>query len=385
MNNVYLDNAATTIVIPEVITEMNKIMDTYYANPSSLHRLGLKAENRLKKARKTICGILKVNPKELIFTGSGTVANNIAIQGAVNHLKKFGNRIITSSTEHKSVLKIFEYLKTQGFEVIYVPVNNKGIVDLDKIKEVINKNTILVSIMAVNNETGSVNPINKIAKIINEYDHIYFHVDGVQALGKIPINLQVNKIDLFTISAHKIHGPKGIAALYIKNSVIIDKILQGSNQEQGYYPGTENMPGIIGFSEAVNHLPTSKQINKIYELKNYLAEKIKKEISDVIINTPLNKRSSPHILNVSFADINGEILIHSLESANIYISTGSACSSKKNKISHVIKALKLPTDYQQGSVRFSFSQHNTKKEIEYTFKHLKDKVKNLRKIIGGKK
>jgi cysteine desulfurase len=237
--------------------------------------------------------------------------------------------------------------------------------------------------MAVNNETGSVQPLKEISEIINKHENLYFHVDGVQALGKFNLDIKEIGIDLYTISAHKIHGPKGVGALYINEEVLLDKILHGSNQERGYYPGTENMPGIVGFGEAIKHLPNDKTIKKIKKLKNLLRQRIENEIPDVIFNTPTEGKSAPHILNVSFANIKGEVLVHSLESENIYISTGSACTSRKDKTSHIIKALGLTDNYKEGTVRFSLSQFNSRKEIEITIGTLKKHVERLRKIMGG--
>ncbi|MCF8000600.1 MAG: cysteine desulfurase [Halanaerobiales bacterium] len=383
MDEIYLDNAATTKPLPEVVNKIKKVLEDNYANPSSLHKLGINAEKLVKEARLQISNKLKTTREEIIFTGSGTLANNIGIKGAAYRLKKFGNNIITTEIEHKSVLQIFKHLEKRGFEVDYIPVNKKGIINLDILKEKLSNNTILISTMAVNNEVGSIQPIKRISEIVNKYKNLYFHVDGVQALGKINLNIKELGIDLYTVSGHKIHGPKGIGALYINNDIFIDKILHGSGQEKGFYPGTENTPGIAGFGEAVKHLPNNKSISKLKNLKNLLKQKIQTEIPDVIINTPPGDKSAPHILNVSFAKIKGEVLVHSLESENIYISTGSACTSRKNKTSHIIKALGLPDNYREGTVRFSLSQFNTEKEIEFTIKTLKKHVERLRKIMGG--
>lgn len=383
MDDIYLDNAATTKPKTEVINKMNEVLRNNFANPSSLYKLGIDSEKVIKQARRKISNHLKIKPKDLIFTGSGTIANNIAIKGAVNRLKKFGNRIITTQIEHKSVLEIFKYLGNKGFDIVYLPVNKQGIINIEQLKDVINDKTIMVSIMAVNNELGSVQPLKEVSQIISDYDNIYFHVDGVQAFGKVSIDLNKLKIDLYSISSHKVHGPKGLGGLYISDNIIIDKILHGSDQERGFYPGTENTAGIAGFSEAVNHLPTKKEIEKMYRLKNTLALKIKNNMNNVIINTPDDDNScAPHILNVSFADIKGEVLVHSLESQGIYVSTGSACTSKKSSISHVIKALNLPSNYQDGAIRFSLSPYNTRDEIIYTFNKVKDSVKKLRTIMG---
>ena len=384
MKEIYLDNAATTKALPEVVNKVKEALEKNYANPSSLHRLGIESEKMVKEARRNIADTFNIDSKELVFPGSGTIANNIAILGTIKRLKKFGKRIITSQIEHKSVLEIFKHLENEGFDVIYIPVNKNGKINIDRLKEVINKETILISIMAVNNEIGTVQPLKKIANIIKKYDNLYFHVDGVQALGKVPLDLKKLNIDLFTISSHKIHGPKGVGALYINNNILLDKIFYGSKQERGYYPGTENTPGIAGFGEAVKHLPNKDEIKKLYELRDLLADKIKNGIKEVVINTTLDDASAPHILNISFAGIKGEVLVHTLEKEGIYVSTGSACTSRKDSTSHVIKALHLPDKYKGGSIRFSLSQFNTKEEIEYTYDILVKSVNQLRRIMGGR-
>lgn len=381
MDYIYLDNAATTELHPKVVKKMTDILTNHFGNPSSLHKLGIDAEKEVKKARENIAKVLNVDPFELIFTGSGSISNNIAIQGAVNRLKKFGNKIITTKIEHKSVLEIFKYYETQGLDIIYLPVNKDGLIDLEYLKEELDDNTILVSIMAVNNETGIIQPIEKIGDLLKEYDNLYFHVDGIQALGKIDININKFNIDLFSMSAHKIHGPKGVGSLYINKNIIIEKILHGSNQEKGLYPGTENTAGIVGFGEAVKHLLHNNELDKMKKLCFYFANKIQDNIKDVKINTPLNNQIAPHILNVSFSKIKGEVLVHTLEKDNIFISTGSACSSKKDTTSHVIKAIGIPDKYKEGTLRFSFNKDITKKQLDYTFEKLQDNIKNLRKIM----
>lgn len=381
MDYVYLDNAATTELLPEVIKKMNNLLTKKFGNPSSLHRLGIDAEKEIKKARGNIAEILKVEPDNIIFTGSGSIANNIAIKGAVNRLKKFGNKIITTQIEHKSVLEIFKYFEAKGLEVIYLPVNKDGVIDLDILKKELDDNTILVSIMAVNNETGVIQPLEKISALIKDYKDLYFHVDGIQALGKIDIDIKELNIDLFSMSAHKVHGPKGVGALYINKDIIIDKILHGSSQEKGLYPGTENTSGIVGFGEAVKHLPNSDELKKMEELKVNFAHKIYDNIKEVKINTPIDGQSAPHILNVSFSKIKGEVLVHSLENEKIYVSTGSACSSKKDTTSHVIKAIGIPDKYKEGTIRFSFNKNITSEQIEYVFNVLQENIINLRKIM----
>ena len=382
MDYIYLDNAATTKIHPEVIKKMNNMLSNNFGNPSSLHRLGINSEKEIKNSRENIAQILKVDPIDIIFTGSGTIANNIAIKGAVNRLKKFGNKIITTKIEHKSVLEIFKYYETQGLNVIYLPVNKDGLIDIEYLKKELDDETILVSIMAVNNETGVIQPVEKIGNLLKNYENLYFHVDGIQALGKIEINIKKSNIDLFSISAHKIHGPKGIGSLYISKDIVIDKILHGSNQEKGFYPGTENTPGIVGFGEAIKHIPNNDELQKMNDLKLLFAKRIQNNIDDVKINTPINNLSAPHILNVSFSKIKAEVLVHSLENDNIFISTGSACSSKKDTTSHVIKAIGVPDKYKEGTLRFSLNKDITNKQLDYVFEKLHTNIKILRKIMG---
>jgi len=382
MDYIYLDNAATTKLHPKVIKKMNNMLSNNFGNPSSLHRLGINSEKEIKNARENIAQIIKVDPIDIIFTGSGTIANNIAIKGAINRLKKFGNKIITTQIEHKSVLEIFKYYETQGIDVIYLPVNKDGLIDIGYLKKELDDDTILVSIMAVNNETGVIQPLEKIGNLLNSYENLYFHVDGIQALGKIEVNIKKANIDLFSMSAHKIHGPKGIGSLYINKDIVIDKILHGSNQEKGFYPGTENTPGIVGFGEAIKHIPTNDELHKMKNLKLSFAKKIQNNITDVKINTPTNNLSAPHILNVSFSKVKGEVLVHSLENDNIFISTGSACSSKKDTTSHVIKAIGIPDKYKEGTLRFSLNKDITKRQLDYVFEKLQNNIKSLRKIMG---
>ena len=253
---------------------------------------------------------------------------------------------------------------------------------MEYFKKILDDDTILVSIMAVNNETGVIKKIEKIGALLKNYENLYFHVDGIQALGKIEVNIKKSNIDLFSMSAHKIHGPKGIGALYINKDIVIDKILHGSNQEKGFYPGTENTPGIVGFGEAIKHIPNNDELQKMKKLKLSFAKRIQNNIKDVKINTPINNLSAPHILNVSFSKIKAEVLVHSLENDNIFISTGSACSSKKDTTSHVIKAIGVPDKYKEGTVRFSLNKDITSKQLDYVFEKLQDNIKSLRKIMG---
>lgn len=381
--DIYLDNSATTRPRDEVVDEMRIMLTDFYGNPSSLHRKGLHAEKKIKNSRKIISEFLKVNESEIFFTSGGTESNNIAIQGIINKYYKRGNHIITTKIEHPSVLRIFEKYEEKGFLVTYLNVDEFGIIDLEELKESIKEDTILVSIMLVNNEIGCIQPIKEIKKIINEKNKFTkLHVDGVQGVGKIDVNIKELDIDTLSFSSHKIHGPKGIGCLYMKKDLIIEPIFYGGSQERGVRVGTENVPGIVGFGKAVEILDNkfNEEKNQIKELKKYFIEKLSQNINDIKINSDLHK-SSPHILSVSFKDIRGEILLHYLEDRGIYVSTRSACSSNKKAESHVLKAIGLNDNDIEGTIRFSFSHLNNKEEIDITIEKLKESVEEIRKII----
>ncbi|SNY05936.1 cysteine desulfurase [Orenia metallireducens] len=381
MEEIYLDNAATTKPYPEVVEKMKIALTTTYGNPSSLHRMGIEAEKMIKEARKNIASKLDVSDKEVYFTSGGTESNNLAIKGAVNSLKRHGKRLITSSIEHPSVLNLFKRLESEGYDVKYLQVDNEGIIDLEELKAYLNDETILVSIMGVNNETGSIQPLAEIGELLSDYDNLYFHVDGVQGFGKVDIPLSKIGIDLYSISAHKIHGPKGTGALYIKRGTRIDNLISGSKQESGIRPGTENVPGIAGFGQAVELLPSQDDKEKMYRLKELLVTRVLDEIEDSYLNGPKIHSGAAHIANISFVGVKGEVLIHTLERDNIYLSTGAACSSKQDTPSYVLEAMKVKPKLIEGAIRFSFAPTTTVEEINYTVDKLKDAVKMLRKIM----
>ncbi|OCL26426.1 cysteine desulfurase [Orenia metallireducens] len=381
MEEIYLDNAATTKPYPEVVEKMKIALTTAYGNPSSLHRMGIEAEKIIKEARKNIASKLDVSDKEIYFTSGGTESNNLAIKGAVKSLKRYGKRLITSSIEHPSVLNVFKKLESEGYDVKYLQVNDEGIVDLEELKKYLNDETILVSIMGVNNETGSIQPLAEIGELVSQYDNLYFHVDGVQTFGKVDISLSKIGIDLYSISAHKINGPKGTGALYIKKGTRIDNLISGSKQESGIRPGTENVPGIAGFGQAVELLPSKEDKKRIYQLKKLLVTRILDEIDDTLLNGPSIHSGAVHIANISFAGVKGEVLIHTLERDNIYLSTGAACSSRQDTPSYVLEAMKVNPEMIEGAIRFSLSTTTTEEEINYTVDKLKDAIKMLRKIM----
>ncbi|MBS4534581.1 cysteine desulfurase [Clostridium sp. D2Q-14] len=381
---VYLDNSATTRARDKVIDEMNIMLKRDYGNPSSLHRMGLNVEKRIKEARNIISDYLNVKKEEIFFTSGGTESNNLAIQGIINKYNKKGKHVITSKIEHSSVLNVFSKYEKMGYDVTYLDINNDGTINLEQFKKEIREDTILVSIMMVNNETGTIQPIEEVKKIIKgKNPEIKLHVDGVQAFSKIEFNINKLDVDTFSFSSHKIHGPKGIGGIYIKKDLNINPIFYGGNQEMGLRSGTENTPGIIGLGKAVDILRKSgrKEREEIKKLKNYFLTKVEENIDDIRINSFKDDRCSSHIANISFLNIKGEVLLHFLEDDDIYVSTGSACSSKEKTGSHVLKAMKLSDEEIEGAIRFSFSFYNTKEQIDYAIERLKERVEEIRDIM----
>ena len=325
----YLDNSATTRVSENVKDLMVKVMVEDYGNPSSLHMKGVESEKYIKESKDIIAKLLKVDAKEIIYTSGGTESNNLAIIGAAMANKRAGNRIITSSIEHPSVLATMKYLEDNGFEVIYLPVDNKGVVDMDALKEAMTAETILVSIMHVNNEIGVIEPVEEISKYIKSVNpNVVFHVDAIQSFGKLIIHPRKMGIDLLSVSGHKIHGPKGIGFLYASSKVKLKPIIFGGGQQKGMRSGTENVPGIagIGLASKEAYENFEEKISKMIELKDYFIDRVT-SIENVLVNSSKGEEGAPHVISVSFIGVRSEVMLHSLEDKNIYISSGSACSS----------------------------------------------------------
>lgn len=380
---VYLDNSATTKPYDGVIAKMIQYMDTDYGNPSSLHRMGITAEKAVKEARKSVAVSLGAREEEVYFTSGGTEADNTAIFGAVQARKRRGNKIITSRIEHPAVLETCRKLEESGFRVEYIPVDQEGVIDMQALESALDDQTILITVMQVNNEVGSIQPISEIAEMKNRIGgkrgtEVLLHTDAVQSYGKLPAFL--GGIDLLSVSGHKIHGPKGVGALYIRKDLSIQPYIFGGGQERGLRSGTENVPAIAGFGVAADlcRRDMSKRIESMKTVKNYLADGICSEIPDVRINGPAE--GSPAILNVSFLGIRGEVLLHTLEQSEIYVSTGSACSSNKKGQSHVLKAMGLSDKEIEGAIRFSFCGLNTVEEMDYVLDQLKKAVQKIRKL-----
>ncbi len=381
---IYLDNCATTKIRDEVLNIMMESLKEDYGNPSSLHRLGFNAEKKIKNSRDIISNYLDIDRNELYFTSGGTESNNIAIQGIVNKYEARGNHIITSKIEHPSVHNIMKYYERKGFDITYLNNDKIGNIDLGELNETIREDTILVSLIHVNNEIGVIQNIREIRKILNNMNsNALLHLDGVQSFGKISFSLKELAVDTYSFSAHKIHGPKGVGGLYINNRLKLPALVLGGNQENGLRSGTENLNGIIGFGEAVRILGSKfkEESEHVQMIKEYFAKKIMDEIEDVKINTNLDNNSSPYILNVSFRNIRGEVLLHYLEDKEIYVSTTSACSSKGTRKSPILQAIGLNDIEIEGGIRFCFSYEISKSDIDYTIEVLKSSVKDIRKIM----
>ena len=383
---VYLDNSATTRVFPEVAELMTKIMCEEYGNPSSLHRKGMQAENYLRYAKETMARLLKVNEKEIIFTSGGTESDNMALIGCAYANNRRGKHIITTRIEHPAVLKTCAYLETAGYRVTYLPVNSWGQISLDDLRKAMTPDTILVSIMYINNEIGSVQPIEAAGALIKQLNpQTLFHVDAVQGFGKARIYPGRLGIDLLSASGHKIHGPKGIGLLYIGEKVKIQPILYGGGQQMNLRSGTDNVPGAAGMARAAELLYAhyDDDMANLYRLKKYFMDGVRK-IEDVRINgllpdKPDGEGTAPHIVSVSVPGVRSEVLLHALEDKGIYVSAGSACAARKPQPSATLKAIGAEKPLLESTVRFSFSVYTTKEELDYTLQEMYDKIPMLRR------
>jgi len=367
---VYLDNAATTPPCKAAIDKINEMLTKNFANALSLHKAGFYAEEEVNKTRKLLASAIGAGDDEIIFTSGGTESNNIAILGAAYANKKRGNRVITTDSEHPSVLNCFKNLEKQGYDVVYLPYKD-GSLDIEKLRNSINSDTILISTLFVNNETGVINPVNIIKKIVNEKkSNAIIHVDAVQAFCKIPFSVSVLGADLLSISAHKFHGVKGAGALYIKKGTLLSPINFGGGQERGLRNGTLNSPAIAAMGAAINEFYNNINENYKYvsELNKYLRSEIKANVRDSVINSPDN--ASPYVLNLSLPGLMAETILHFLEDDKIYVSTTSACSSRKRGISYVLSAMGLEERVIKGAIRVSLSPFNTKNDIDQLVKGL---------------
>ena len=381
MKQIYLDHNATTPVRKEVLDAMMPYFAEDYGNASSVYSMGQKARHAIDEAREVIGDTLGTEAADIIFTSGGTESDNFAIKGvAMANLNK-GRHVITSSTEHLAVLEPCRFIEKElGFDVTYLPVDKYGIIDLDKLKDSIRKDTVLISIMFANNETGTIQPVKEIAKIAHE-NKIYFHTDGVQVLGKMPIDVEELGIDLCSFSGHKVYGPKGIGALYLRKGVKITPFQHGGHHERNKRAGTENVAAIVGFAKAVEIAARDMKKNEAHlkGLAKKMWEGLSKELKELYLNGHPEKRLSS-TLNISFRYIEGESMVLNFDMKGIYASTGSACTSGSLEPSHVLTAMGVPPDMAQGSVRFSFGYENTEEDVDYCLTEIPPIIERLRKM-----
>jgi cysteine desulfurase len=377
---IYLDNSATTKPFPEVVDSFVTVATKYFGNPSSLHELGMKAERLLTQAREQIAAALQVKPSEIIFTSGGTEANNFAIKGVAFQYRHRGNHIITTAIEHPSVSETCQQLEQLGFEVTYLPVNENGVVTVEQVKKALRDDTILVSIMHVNNEVGAIQPVEEIGALLSRYPKTIFHVDRVQGISKVPLDMKKANIDLCTMSAHKFHGLRGAGILYVRQGIQLSPLLAGGGQEMQLRSGTENVPAIVAMAKALRMSleKFDKQIDYLLEVKQAWLNELK-EIPFIQINTPL-EHSAPHIINFSLDGIKPEVFVHELEKNDIFVSTTSACSSKKKAPSKTLLAMGMGDKRAESGIRISLSFENTLEEIPIAIAVMKKAIEKLREV-----
>lgn len=376
---IYLDNSATTQPYKEVLETFVTVSEKFFGNPSSLHKIGMEAEQLMERARQQIAEYFQVKPNEIFFTSGGTEGNNLAIKGTAFQYRSRGKHLITTAIEHPSSLEAFRYLETLGFEVTYLPVDERGLVSVDDLKKAVRDDTILVSIIHVNNEIGTVQPVEEIGAFLKTKRKIIFHVDHVQGATKVPLNLYEANIDLCTVSGHKIHGLKGTGFLFVREGLMLTPLLHGGGQENGIRSGTENVAGIVALAKAVrlSFEKSKTMLARLHELKHYLMQELE-NIDGVVVNTP-KEHSAPHIVNFSLPGYKPEVFIHALAEKGISISTKSACSSKQSEASHVILALGAGEKRAVSALRVSMSFQTEKQHIDTFLKELREQ----KQWIGG--
>lgn len=383
---VYLDNSATTRAFPEVAELMTKIMCEDYGNPSSLHIKGVQAEQYLRYGKETFARLLKVNEKEIFFTSGGTESDNMALMGCAFANHRRGRHLITTRIEHPAVLNTMRYLESVGYKVTYLPVNSQGQLELEELRRAMTPDTILVSVMHTNNEVGSLQPVAEAGALIKRMNPgTLFHVDAVQGFGKAKIYPKKMGIDLLSASGHKIHGPKGVGLLYVGEKVKIQPILYGGGQQMNLRSGTDNVPGIAGFTKAAELLYEHYEddVKRLYQCKHYFMDGIRK-LDGIRINGLLpgkndGEGTAPHIVSVSISGVRSEVLLHALEEDGIYVSAGSACAARKPQPSETLKAMGIERSLLDSTIRFSFSVYTTAEEIDYTLRTMYDKIPMLRR------
>lgn len=380
---IYLDNSATTKCFDEVAQMVAHMMTVDYGNPSSMHMKGVQAEQYIKQATEVIAKTLKVNEKEIFYTSGGTESDNMAIIGTAMANYRAGKHIVTTPMEHPAVGQCMKYLEKEGFEITYLQPDSAGCINPDDLEKSVRKDTILVSIMAVNNEIGSIQPIEQAGEIIKRKNpNTLFHVDAVQGYGKMEIYPKKWKIDMLSVSGHKIHGPKGVGFLYINEKVKIKPIILGGGQQKGMRSGTENVPGVAGLAKAAELVYANMEcdVNKMYCLRDYFISQLDK-MEGIKVNGAQGRKAAPHVVSVSVEGVRAEVLLHALEEKGIYVSAGSACSSHKPIPSATLQAIGLPKELLGSTVRFSFSVFTTKEEIDYAVNALREIIPMLRRFV----
>lgn len=378
---IYFDNSATTKPYREILDSFTKVSLDYFGNPSSLHNLGVQAENLLSRARNQTAELLNVKPAEILFTSGGTESNNLAIKGTAMKYRSRGKHIITTNIEHASVYAAMEQLAELGFEISYVKVNSKGIIELENLEKAIRPDTILVSVIHVNNEVGTVQPIKEIGRLLEEHPKVMFHVDHVQGVAKVPLDLHDCRIDFCSFSGHKFHGLKGTGALYMREGVSISPLLSGGSQELRVRSGTENVAGMVAMSKALRFSleKHQQQLPNMLKIHDYLRKELS-NITGVTIHTP-TEQIAPHILNFSVKGFKAEVFVHFLEQKGIFISTTSACSSKKKAISKTLLAMGIPDEVAESAVRVSLSYESTMQEAETFIAAVSIAIKQLGEVM----
>ena len=378
---IYFDNSATTKPYKEVLDSFVTVSSEYFGNPSSLHRIGGQAEKLLSQARDQLAKLLKVKPSEIYFTSGGTESNNMAIKGAALTNRNKGRHIITSSVEHASVMAVMEQLTGEGFDITYLPVDQDGRVSVTEVEKAIRKETILVSIMQVNNEVGTIQPISEIGEMLKKYPTILFHVDSVQAIGKVPLDLNRNRVDFCSLSAHKFHGLKGTGILFVREGVRLTPLLSGGNQERKLRSGTENVAGFVAMAKALRMTMGKSELGlaNMKKIQSSLRKGLN-EIEGVKIHTPL-EGAAPHILNFSLEGIKSEVFLHALETDGVFVSTTSACSSKKKSPSKTLLAMGVSEEVADSSIRISLTFDNTLEEARAAMTAINKYANQLRKVM----
>jgi cysteine desulfurase len=385
--NIYLDNSATTRVAKEVLDAILPYFSGDFGNAQSVHSFGQRAKAALEDARRQVAALIHATPAEVVFVSGGTEADNLAIRGIAEAHQASGRHLITTQIEHPAVLAMCEALKQRGFRVTYLPVSRKGLVSLKEVRASLTDETILISVMHANNETGTIQALEEIAEVVAErrrqgHKHLHLHTDAVQSIGKIPVDVKKLGVDLLSLSGHKLHAPKGVGALFIKKGTRLEKLFYGGHHERDKRPGTENVPGIAGLGAAAElaRVNFAERTSRMRELRDYLEQRVAKEIPGVQINGDIERRV-PNISNLSFAGMDGESLLIALDLKGIAVSTGSACASGSLEPSHVLTALGLSREEVRGSLRISLSAYTTPEEIDYAVDALQEITSRLREML----